>query len=62
MTTTTSMPASTSGGTAGRTRRPVSQVSIAAGAAALAVIEAYGAIAHAAGVPLRAARVRRAPA
>ena len=47
---------------AGRTRRPVSQVSIAAGAAALAVIEAYGAIAHAAGVPLRAARVRRAPA
>jgi hypothetical protein len=33
----------------------VSQVSIAAGAAALAVIEAYGAIAHAAGVPLRAA-------
>ena len=54
-TTTTSMPASTSGGTAVRTRRPVSQVSIAAGAAALAVIEAYGAIAHAAGVPLRAA-------
>jgi len=32
-TTTTSMPASTSGGTAVRTRRPVSQVSIAAGAA-----------------------------
>ena len=54
-TTTTSMPASTSGGTAVRTRRPVSQVSIAAGAAALVVIEAYGAIAHAAGVPLRAA-------
>jgi hypothetical protein len=54
-TTTTSMPASTPGGTAVRTRRPVSQVSIAAGAATLAVIEAYGAIAHAAGVPLRAA-------
>jgi hypothetical protein len=52
---TTSMLASTSGGTAGRTRRPVPQVSIAAGAAALVVIEAYGAIAHAAGVPLRAA-------
>jgi hypothetical protein len=33
----------------------VFQVSIAAGAAALAVIEAYGAIARAAGVPLRAA-------
>jgi hypothetical protein len=33
----------------------VSQVSIAAGAAALVVVEAYGAIAHAAGVPLRAA-------
>src|ERR1700735_1729314 len=55
ITTTTSMPASTSGGTAVRTRRPVSQVSIAAGAATLAVIEAYGAIAHAAGRPLRAA-------
>jgi hypothetical protein len=55
MTTTTSMPASTSGGTAVRTRRPVSQVSIAAGAAALVATEAYGAIAHAAGVPLRAA-------
>ena len=53
--TTTSMSAGTSGGTAARSRRPVSQVSIAAGAGALAVIEAYGAIAHAAGVPLRAA-------
>ena len=55
MTTTTSTSASTSGVTAARSRRPVSQVSIAAGAAALAVIEAYGAIARAAGVPLRAA-------
>ena len=54
-TTATSMPASPPGGTAVRPRRPVSQVSIAAGAAALVVIEAYGAIAHAAGVPLRAA-------
>src|ERR1700733_15579132 len=50
-----SMPASTPGGPAVRTRRSVSQGSIAAGAAALAVVEAYGAIAHAAGVPLRAA-------
>ena len=40
-TATTSMAASTSGGTAVRTRRPVSQVSIAAGAASLAVIEAF---------------------
>ena len=55
MTTTTSQSASTSGVTAARSRRPVSQVSIAAGAAALAVIEAYGAIARAACVPLRAA-------
>ena len=54
-TTTTLIPGSTPGGTAARTRRPVSQVSIAAGAAALTVIEAYGAIARAAGVPLRAA-------
>jgi putative copper export protein len=38
-----------------RTRWPVSRVSIAAGAAALVVIEAYGAIARAAGVPLTAA-------
>jgi putative copper export protein len=53
--TVTFTPASTSSGTAGRTRRPVSQVSIAAGAVALVVIEAYGAIARAAGVPLRAA-------
>jgi len=53
--TTTSTPASTSGVTAARTRRSVARVSIAAGAAALAVIEAYGAIARAAGVPLRAA-------
>jgi hypothetical protein len=54
-TTVTSMPASTPGGTAVRPRWPVFQVSIVAGAAALAVIEAYGAITHAAGVPLRAA-------
>jgi hypothetical protein len=54
-TTVTSMPAGSSDGTAVRPRRPVSRVSIAAGAAALAVIEAYGAIARAAGVPLRAA-------
>jgi putative copper export protein len=53
--TVTFTPASTSSGTAGRTRRSVSQVSIAAGAVALVVIEAYGAIARAAGVPLRAA-------
>lgn len=53
--TTTSTPARTSSDTAGRPRRSVFQTSIAAGAAALAVIEAYGAIAHAVGVPLRAA-------
>jgi hypothetical protein len=39
MTTTTSKPASTSGGTAVRTRRPVPQVGIAARAAALVAIE-----------------------
>jgi hypothetical protein len=55
MTGTTSMSASTPCDTAVRNRHPVSQMSIAAGAAALAVIEAYGAIAHAVGVPLRAA-------
>jgi hypothetical protein len=54
-TAATSRPASTSARTAVRTRRPVSQVSLAAGAVTLAVIEAYGAITHAAGVPLRAA-------
>lgn len=54
-TTSAFTSASTSGGTAVRTRRPVYQVTIVAGAAALAVIEAYGAIARAAGVPLRAA-------
>jgi hypothetical protein len=53
-TTATSTPAGSSGVTALRLRWPVSRVSIAAGAAALAVIEAYGAIARAAGVPLRA--------
>jgi hypothetical protein len=53
--TTATKSASTSGATAVRTRRPVSQVSIAAGAAALAAVEACGAIARAAGVPLRAA-------
>ncbi|MBV9793478.1 MAG: hypothetical protein JO016_06005 [Actinobacteria bacterium] len=52
---TTSTPASTSDGPAVRAQRPVYQVSIAAGAAALAVVEVYGAIARAAGVPLRAA-------
>ena len=55
MSTTTSIPASTSGRAAARTRRSVALVCIAAGAVALAVIEAYGAIARAAGVPLRAA-------
>lgn len=54
-TDTTSMTARAPGGTATRNRRPVYQVSIAAGTAALAVIETYGAIARAAGVPLRAA-------
>jgi Family of unknown function (DUF6069) len=49
-TTATSTPV----GTAVRPRWPVLRVSIAAGAAALAVIEAYGVIARAAGVPLRA--------
>jgi hypothetical protein len=53
--TTTAKPAGTSGVIAVRTRWPVSRVSIAAGAAALAVIEGYGAITRAAGVPLRAA-------
>jgi Family of unknown function (DUF6069) len=53
--TTTSTPASTSGTAAVRTRWPVAGVSLAAGAAALAVIEVYGTIARAAGVPLRAA-------
>lgn len=53
--TTTSTPASTSGTTAERPRRSVFTVSIAAGAAALAAVEAYGAIADAVGVPLRAA-------
>ena len=53
--TVTFTPASTSNDTAGRTRLPVSQVSIAAGGVALVVIEAYGAIARAVGVPLRAA-------
>ena len=52
--TTTSTPASASSATAIRTGWPVSLVSIAAGAIALAVIEAYGAIARAGGVPLRA--------
>jgi Family of unknown function (DUF6069) len=50
----TSAPAGSSGVTAVRPRWPVSRVSIAAGTAALAVIEACGAIARAAGVPLRA--------
>jgi thiamine transporter ThiT len=53
--TTVSKPALTSDAIAARTRRPVSRVSIVAGAAALVVVEAYGAIARAAGVPLRAA-------
>jgi putative copper export protein len=52
---TTSKPARTLGVITVRTRWPVSRVSIAAGAVALAVIEAYGAITRAAGVPLRAA-------
>jgi hypothetical protein len=53
--TTTSPRASTPGVSATRTPWSVARVSIAAGAAALAVVEAYGAIARAAGVPLRAA-------
>jgi len=52
---TTSTLARTSGIAAARTGWSVARVSILAGAAALAVIEAYGAIARAAGVPLRAA-------
>jgi hypothetical protein len=52
---TISTPASPSGATPARPSWPVSRVSITAGTAALAVIEAYGAIAHAAGVPLQAA-------
>ena len=53
--TTTSTSASTNDVTAVHTSWPVPGVSLAAGAAALAVIEVYGAIARAAGVPLRAA-------
>jgi hypothetical protein len=49
------MAVGTSGSTAVRPRRPVFQVSIAADVAALAVIEIYGVIARAAGVPMRAA-------
>ena len=52
--TTTAKPAATSLVIADRTRWPVSRVSIGAGAAALVVIEAYGAITRAAGVPLQA--------